>query len=151
MVDSLLIPRLVWTSIFLLLGSAGPFAGTLTIPNVTIYPGDVILGSQLVDEPSGDAGVGTWMSRSELVGRVSRKTLIKEKPIAYGSVEDAKTFKVGSQVQLIYQDEGLTIVSAGMALQSGSTGDSVRVRNTQSGQVVVGQVTANGAIKVGSQ
>ncbi len=126
-------------------------AATLTIASVTIYPGDLISNSQLRDEEQQKVDQSAWLSRTDLVGRIAKRTLLKDQPIPIGSVEDARAFKVGSQVRLIFQEEGLTIVSSGMALQTGVAGDHVRVRNTQSGQIVVGLVQQDGSIKVGEK
>ena len=55
----------------------------------------------------------------------------------------------GAEVKLVYIEGGLLIVSSGSAMQDGSIGDVVRVRNSDSGVTVTGAVQPDGSIKVG--
>jgi flagellar basal body P-ring formation protein FlgA len=52
-------------------------------------------------------------------------------------------------VRLIYADGGLLIMTSGAALQDGSIGEVVRVRNSDSGVTVSGAVQPDGSVKVG--
>lgn len=52
-------------------------------------------------------------------------------------------------MKLIYADGGLLIMTTGAALQDGSIGEVVRVRNTDSGVTVSGAVQPDGSVKVG--
>ncbi len=52
-------------------------------------------------------------------------------------------------MNLVYSEGGLVIVTSGAALQDGSIGDVVRVRNSDSGVTVSGAVQPDGSVRVG--
>jgi flagella basal body P-ring formation protein FlgA len=56
----------------------------------------------------------------------------------------------GAEVRLIYAEGGLLIVTSGMALQEGSAGDLIRVRNIDSGVTISGVVQPDGTVMVGA-
>jgi flagellar basal body P-ring formation protein FlgA len=49
---------------------------------------------------------------------------------------------------MLYRSGGLTIAGTGVPLQSGGAGDTVNVRNPDTGIVVKGRVEADGTIAV---
>ena len=49
---------------------------------------------------------------------------------------------------MMYVDGGLTIVTTGSALMDGGIGDTVRIRNVDSGVVVTGRVQRDGTVLV---
>ena len=56
--------------------------------------------------------------------------------------------RVGATVRLIYETPGLTIVTNGQSMQNGIVGQSVRVRNLDSGLIVTGNIQTDGSVKV---
>ena len=91
------------------------------------------------------------MSRiaSFVVGKVARLTLLPGHAIPYAGVSNRKLVANGAEVKLVYSEGGLLIVTIGAALQDGSIGDVVRVRNSDSGVTVSGAVQPDGSVKVG--
>jgi flagella basal body P-ring formation protein FlgA len=125
-------------------------AGAPPAPRAVIYPGDVIAADMLVDatlEASGADGP-IARARSEVVGKMSRRTLLPGRPIPLRALDNPRAIRNGAEVRLLYVDAGLTIVTAGMAMQDGSVGDIVKIRNSDSGVIVSGQVQADGAVLV---
>lgn len=123
---------------------------TLPVPATTIYPGDIVRDNMLTEMTViPREGADAIRTRGDLIGRVARRTLFPGKPIGISSVEDPHTIGNGSLVQLIYERPGISISASGLALQSARTGDSIRVRNVESGLVVTGVVTATGTVLVG--
>ena len=120
-------------------------------PRAVIYPGDVIRDDMLIDgtSPIQDSGGPYIESRDLVVGKVARLTLLPGHAIPFASISNRKLVANGAEVTLIYSESGLTIVTGGSALQDGSVGDVVRVRNTDSGVTVSGAVQADGSVKVG--
>ena len=55
---------------------------------------------------------------------------------------------VVAEVKLIYAEGDLVITTTGAALQDGSIGDIVRVRNSESGVTVSGAVQPDGSVRV---
>ncbi len=119
-------------------------------PKAVIYPGDLILDEMLVDVPNAARdGSGPFVdSRSLIVGRVARLTLLPGHAIPFSGVSNCKLVSNGAEVKLIFSEGGLVIMTTGSALQDGSIGDVVRVRNDDSGVTVSGAVQPDGSVRV---
>ena len=121
-------------------------------PKTVIYPGDVIRDDMLEDAPSGgvrDGGGPYVEDRGLIVGKVARLTLLPGHAIPYAGVANRKLVANGAEVKLVYAEGGLLITTTGSALQDGSVGDVVRVRNDDSGVTVSGAVQPDGSVRVG--
>jgi flagella basal body P-ring formation protein FlgA len=57
----------------------------------------------------------------------------------------------GSDVTLVFSAGGLTITAPGRPLESAAIGDSIEVRNTETGVTVSGLVMADGSVRVVTQ
>jgi flagella basal body P-ring formation protein FlgA len=142
------------TLAFWLLALAAPaLAGSrgMLVPTQVIYPGDKINDSMLVvsqDPVQGAAPTDILWDRADIVGKVARRTLLPGRPIPSIAVEEPRAVSTGSQVQLVYEQEGIVIVTTAQALQNGYVGQVVQVRNMDSGQVVSGLVQSDGSIRV---
>jgi flagellar basal body P-ring formation protein FlgA len=119
-------------------------------PRIVIYPGDLIRDDMLAD--AADAardGSGPFVEqRSLVVGKVARLTLLPGHAIPFSGVSNRKVVTNGTEVKLIYSEGGLVIMTNGAALQDGSIGDVVRVRNSDSGVTVSGAVQPDGSVRV---
>lgn len=147
--------RLLLAALLLLAASlpvAAQMVSTLPVPGVTIYPGDPITEEMLTDRrfrltrASLEAVVA---GRELLVGKVARRTLLPGQPITINAIESPKLVRRGVPVRLVFTEGGLTIITYAEPMQSGSAGEVIRVRNTESGTVIVGVVQADGSIVVG--
>ena len=119
-------------------------------PRVVIYPGDVIRDDMLADiaEAARDGSGPFVEQRSLIVGKVARLTLLPGHAIPFSGVSNRKLVANGAEVKLIYSEGGLVIMTTGAALQDGSIGDVVRVRNSDSGVTVSGAVQPDGSVRV---
>ncbi len=147
--------RLLLAALLVLAASlpvAAQMVSTLPVPGVTIYPGDPITEEMLTDRrfrltrASLEAVVA---GRELLVGKVARRTLLPGQPITINAIESPKLVRRGVPVRLVFTEGGLTIITYAEPMQSGSAGEVIRVRNTESGTVIVGVVQADGSIVVG--
>jgi flagellar basal body P-ring formation protein FlgA len=121
-------------------------------PRSVIYPGDVIRDDMLAEQAEGGIrdGAGPFVeSRALIVGKIARLTLLPGHAIPYAGVSNRKLVANGSEVKLVYAEGDLLIVTTGAALQDGSIGDVVKVRNSDSGVTVSGVVQPDGSVKVG--
>jgi flagellar basal body P-ring formation protein FlgA len=125
----------------------------LPVPAMTLYPGDVITDQVLADRDfSSDpvmhklAGV---QARADLVGKVARRTLLSGQPIPSGAVGKPTVVAAGGKVQIVYAEGGLRTSAFGIALQPGSAGDVISVRNSASGVTVSGIMQTDGTLSVG--
>jgi flagella basal body P-ring formation protein FlgA len=119
-------------------------------PRVVIYPGDVIRDDMLADvaQAARDGSEPFVEQRSLIVGKVARLTLLPGHAIPFSGVSNRKVVANGAEVKLVYSDGGLVIMTTGAALQDGSIGDIVRVRNSDSGVTVSGAVKPDGSVRV---
>ncbi|MGO9771075.1 MAG: flagellar basal body P-ring formation chaperone FlgA [Roseiarcus sp.] len=119
-------------------------------PKVVIYPGDIIRDDMLADLPAETAvGFGPFAeSRSALVGKMARRTLLPGAAIPLAGVDNPRLVANGAEVKLFYMEGGLTIVTSGAALEDGKAGDVIRVRNSDSGVTVTGAVQPDGTVRV---
>jgi flagella basal body P-ring formation protein FlgA len=122
-------------------------------PKAVIYPGDIILDEMLVDAASAARdGSGPFVnSRSLIVGKVARLTFLPGHAIPYASVANRKLVSNGAEVKLVFSEGDLVITTTGAALQDGSIGDIVKVRNSDSGVTVSGAVQPDGSVKVSGE
>jgi flagellar basal body P-ring formation protein FlgA len=125
---------------------------TLPVPTVTIYPGDTIQESMLRDRvfpPNFRARWAVIEAPLAVVGKTARRTLLPGEAIPVNAVDDAKLVTRGVPTQVIFRESGLTITTMGTPLQSGSLGEQIRVRNTDTGRVILGVVQADGRVRIG--
>lgn len=127
-------------------------AERLPVPVVTIYPGDIIREQMLTerDLPDFNGRAAIIGERDALVGKVAKRTLLPNQPIATNAVGEPKIVTTGSMVRVIFQEGGLTIITYAAALQSGAVGDMVSVRNMESGLTIAGTIAPDGSIHVGN-
>lgn len=118
-------------------------------PTGTIYPGEIIRSDMLRDMTSPDGATSAFAERERLVGKIARRTLLAGRPITPESVADPQALANGALVQIVYEQGGVTITATGQALNAGSVGDAVRVRNMDSGVVVSGALMRDGTVRVG--
>ncbi len=119
-------------------------------PKSVIYPGDIILDAMLVDASNvARDGSGPFVnSRSLIVGKAARLTLLPGHAIPFSGISNRKLVSNGAEVKLVFSEGDLVIMTTGSALQDGSIGDIVRVRNDDSGVTVSGAVQPDGSVQV---
>lgn len=126
----------------------------LPVPALTIYPGDLINESMLKDR----AFPETYRFRAAVVesprvlaGKTARRTLLPGEPIPLNAVDDPKLVTRGVQTAILFEEGALSIVGVGIPLQSGALGETIQVKNVDSGRVITGRVQADGRIRIGIQ
>jgi flagella basal body P-ring formation protein FlgA len=121
------------------------------VPRVVIYPGDIIREDMLMDVPIDEVqgAVGSMIgTRSGLVGKMARRTLLPGRAVASIAVNNPRAVVNGAEVRLVFSEGGLTIVASASALQDGAVGDVIKVRNVDSGITVSGVIQADGSVRV---
>lgn len=125
---------------------------SVPVPRVVIYSGSVIADSALVDREIkfGPEPERTWhMSRSALVGKVARRTLLPGQAIALLAVKPPDLVQAGQHTTLVFEVGRLTIVGSGIALQAGGAGDRISLQNVESRAIVRGVVAQDGSVWMG--
>ena len=135
----------------LVLAFAGAAMGEerrLPVPAVTIRSGDVIKEEMIMERAFAPnlLGVAQFIeARPSLLGRMARRALLPGQPIPVNAVEDPWAVARGA---VVVEDNGLSIVTYGAALQSGAAGALIQVRNADTGVIIRGIVQPDGTIKV---
>jgi flagella basal body P-ring formation protein FlgA len=101
------LPAASFAGAVLMCGSLAAAASMeVPVPNITIYPGDLISQNLLVDRaftiPPGES----WpvhKNREELVGKVARRTLLPGKPIPLNAIREADVISQGKPVTIVFQ------------------------------------------------
>ncbi|MCE7026702.1 flagellar basal body P-ring formation chaperone FlgA [Jiella avicenniae] len=133
---------------------AGPSAAaelTLPVPSAIVYPGQPIVerGLSTGDFIVKDDKVGLFVLEEKMLeGMVAKRTLLPGNAIRVTDISLPDLVTAGSQVTLVYREQGLFITGLGTALRSGAQGDAVTARNIDSGIVVSGVVEADGTIRI---
>jgi flagella basal body P-ring formation protein FlgA len=124
---------------------------TAPVPRMVIYPGDIIRDDMLMDVPAKEiqGSVDSMVrSRSGIVGKMARRTLLPGRAIQPVALNNPRAVVNGAEVRLIYIDGGLMIVTSASALQDGAVGDTIKVRNVDSGLTVSGVIQPDGSVRV---
>jgi flagella basal body P-ring formation protein FlgA len=119
---------------------------------MVIYPRDIITPDMIgVASLMPPVPVSSYyMDKEEIVGKMSRMTLLPNRPIPLVALITPRLFQQGSRVRIIFNAGGITASAVGTALEPGSLGDRIRVRNADSNLIVVGRVESDGSVSVGS-
>jgi flagellar basal body P-ring formation protein FlgA len=135
-------------------GRARAEARILPVPAVTIYPGDTINESMLKDRTFPENyryRTAVVESPRVLAGKTARRTLLPGEPIPMNAVDDPKLVTRGAQAQILFEEGGLSITGTGIPLQSGTLGETIQVRNVDSGRIITGRVQPDGRVRIGFQ
>lgn len=85
---------------------------------------------------------------NEVVGRKIRMAVAANDIIFAGGLEKEKALKRGDIVRMMVSEDGWEVMLTGIAEHDAFVGDSVKVRNTKSNQVVVATVVGRGEVKI---
>ncbi|WP_114943967.1 flagellar basal body P-ring formation chaperone FlgA [Microvirga calopogonii] len=124
----------------------------LPVPSVTIYPGDTINESMLKDRAFPENyryRTAVIESPRVLAGKMARRTLLPGEPIPMNAVDDPKLVTRGTQTQIVFEEGGLSIMGIGIPLQSGTLGETIQVKNVDSGRIITGRVQPDGRVRIG--
>jgi flagellar basal body P-ring formation protein FlgA len=142
--------------LLVLLASASPVMAdsytAVPVPLVTLYVGDTLTAGQI-----GQRRYRTdWLSRnqfardnSEVAGLTVKRTLVKGRPIALADLGPASLVNEGDMITAIFAGGGLQIAAQMLALDGGSDGATVRLRNPETGAIVQGRVAGFARVVVG--
>jgi flagellar basal body P-ring formation protein FlgA len=109
-----------------------------------IRPEDVRLERQAVSTLTS----GYFTEPEAVVGLASRRRLMPGQVLTSAHVTQNRIVKRGQEVTLFAARPGLVVRMKGVALEDGSEGARIRVRNSASKRVVEGYVEPSGAVRV---
>ena len=115
----------------------------IVVPRATIYPGDrlsvgLLEVRQIPDKaPSADS---VFSDPEDLQGMIARRTLLVGRPIPLDAVRPEPIIRQGEPVSISYQTSGILIQLSATALQSGGVGQTISVRNSDTGRIIKGRI-----------
>ncbi|WP_019626463.1 flagellar basal body P-ring formation chaperone FlgA [Thioalkalivibrio sp. ALJT] len=86
--------------------------------------------------------------KSELVGQQTRRNIRSGQIIGTQHVTQREIISRGQRVTILAENGAIAIRMQGEALENGTLGDRIRVKNTSSGRVVEGEIQASGDVRV---
>lgn len=126
----------------------------LPVPAATISPNDVITGGQITGrrfKVTATSVNGFATERSELIGKQARRRLPAGKPIPLSALAEPVAVRRGAAVTATYQEQGLSISTALVALRDGTAGETIDARNVAAGSTIRATVQADGSLAVSSR
>ncbi len=146
--------RSIGVALALIAGVAPLRAGELAVvTNRVVYPGETIEAAMLEEVPlvRGNRNLGPiFQQAAQLHGKVARRTILPGRLIPPNSVRDAFLVQTGAPVEVTLVDKNLVITVTAMPLEAGAVGDTVKLRNIESGRVFSGVVMADGTVRIGA-
>lgn len=127
--------------------------GSIYVPRVTIYPGDEISEDILVERKvlNGAQAVSFGSQKENIVGKIARRTLIPGQPIPMSAIRGKEAVVQGRSYDIVYKSGALTISGSAVPMKSAAVGETVSVRNPETGIVVQAVVQDGGTLLVKSQ
>jgi flagellar basal body P-ring formation protein FlgA len=120
----------------------------------TIYPGQIIREEFLSAEYAGDGSAfGSQFAHisGELAGKVAARTILPGRPIALTQAREPDAVEAGRAVRITYKFAGLKISMQALALSAGGIGETIQLRNLDSGKPLTGMIMADGTVEVEPQ
>lgn len=125
------------------------------VPTRTVYPGQEISSKGRLEIRHFRASYGSSLNavkdHQQVQGKIATKTLVPLRPILLKFLREPHMVQSGARSKLIFKKGNLTITAMVTALQSGSVGDVIRVRNIDSGKFLMARVRPNGDLEVERQ
>jgi len=120
------------------------------VPTATIFPGEVITRSKLTEVAVTNPNIAPGFSENliDVVGKVSKKTLIAGRTIPLGELRDPFAVQRGATVRITYSKGGMNLSASGTAIEDAMSGDAVRVRNRDTGVTISGTAMQDGSVEV---
>ena len=123
-----------------------PAAAQTVVATHTIRPQTIIAAEdiRILDQEL----PGTYTSAAEVIGQEARVALYSGRPVRLGEIGPPALVERNQIVTLLYNVNGLAIMTEARALARGGIGDQVRVMNLSSRATISGWVRADGTVSV---
>ena len=149
---SLFLLLLLFGSFWAQQGRAATPSVILPVPRTTIAQGDIITLSSLEKRKFRASSIDRFTvipNIQDILGKEAVRHLPVGMPIQRSAIRRRDAVKRGEPAQLVFQDRGLEIIAHVEPLEDGVVGEIIRVRNVDTGLIVVGRVEADGTISIG--
>lgn len=131
---------------------SGNYTALVDVPVLTMQLGknDIIEAKDLSIKamPERFMRKDTVTDAKQLIGKSPRAIISADRPIRQSEVNSPILIKKGQSVQITFTNPYMSLKASGVALQDGSAGDMVRVKNDKSEKAVSGRVVTDGHVEV---
>lgn len=91
---------------------------------------------------------GTITKAEEMIGKSPRRVISPNRPVREEELAAPVVVKKKAAVRMSYRTDAITLETSGIALESGSIGDTIRVQNMDSKAVVYATVESENMVRV---
>lgn len=122
------------------------------VPNRVIYPGEAVAADALKQVILAEGKVppaNVVIALTGLEGKIAKRTLLPGRYVQANALREAYLVEKGAPVDMVFVSGTLSISATAVTLEPGAAGDLVKVRNIDSGKVVLGVVMADGTVRIG--
>ena len=88
---------------------------------------------------------------AEVIGMQAKKYIAVGKMFRTSDISNPPVLKNNDPVNIIYSSGVIKLRTTGIALGKGAVGDMIKVNNTASGAVLLGQITNKNTVQVGGE
>jgi len=131
---------------------AGRVYEMISVPVLSkrMHNGDIIREQDMETElrRADSLDANTVTAADQAIGKSARRTLLRGRTLSSGDLREPQLVTRGSLVVMTYQTANMSITAYGTARENGTKGDTVRVRNTNSGKVIEAVVTGPDSVAV---
>jgi len=124
---------------------------TVVTPVRWIKPKEVVVAedvtSMIIDVPS--LTHDFVLDPNDVIGKEVLRPLPPRRPIRKAVLDDPPIIRKGDRVMLEVRQGGLVVQTIGLAKATGKFGDTITVKNQNSGREVVGRIMGSGLVEVG--
>ncbi len=120
---------------------------TRAVRRGTLFADDMV---ELEERDVTNLRYGYFSDVAALSGMQARRPVGAGAVVNERHVELIPVVKRGDGITMMAQSPNMQISASGVALQDGGMGEHIRVKNTDSGKIVIGEVVDAGTVQVGS-
>ncbi len=91
---------------------------------------------------------GYFTEKDQLIGQICKQNIPPNSPLNPHNIEAAKLINKGERVSIIVNDSNLTISMDGVAMEEGTLGETIKVRNLSSKKIIDAQITGSKKVNV---
>ncbi len=119
---------------------------SVPVPVRSLHPGDIIGAEDLIWQRVPVARIEkTSLRRQEdLIGKAVRRSLRAKDPIRFTDIESVKTVLKNKSITMQVVSGAMTLTARGRALEDGAVGETIRILNSQTNQIVFGTINDDG-------
>ena len=132
----------------------GRYISSIEVPIISkfIKAGDIITANDItlvktkINKIKGDY----ITNENDIIGMQAKKVLANGSLIKRSELRNPLVIKINDPVNILYYSNNIRLKTSGTALGSGSVGDMIKVKNEDTGAVLLGQIINKNTVQVGT-